>query len=180
MRLPRFRRRERILAVATLAAATLGIGYVVLLEPLVTSWFDLRHKAEASAVELAKLRGLVGSRDRIGQAHKRVAESVLTVRSEQEAQLLLFNEVSRIAGECGVEVDGLKPVRVAKAGGFDRYGVELSGRCTAPVLLDLLLAMQVPEHLLRIDKLTTVVGRGKPPLTVSMRISKLAHVAGNK
>lgn len=180
MRLPQFRRRERVLAVLTLAAVAAGIAYVAIVEPLATGWLELHRKAEACVDEWTKLRALVGNRERIAAAYTRVEESVMTGAGADDAQLRLYNEVSRLTGEAGLEVDGLKPVRVAEAQGFDRYGVELSGRCTAAILMDLLLVMQAPEHLLRIDKLTVVVGRGKPPLTVTMRVSKLARIERSK
>lgn len=160
----------------TAAAVLAGAAYAAVVEPLATNWLELHRKAGAAVEEWSKLRALVGSRERIAAAYKRVEESVMTGTNPDEAQLRLFDEVSRVANETAFEVDGLKPVRATEAQGFERYGVELGGRCTAPAFTEVLLALQAPEHLLRIDKLTVVVGRGKPPLTVTMRISKLARV----
>lgn len=168
--------RERRLVFLTFSALTAGVLYVQFIEPITREWLTLRQEVGQATAELHKLQALVDRREEIQSAYRRVRDTVATGETEEIVQLAVLNEVSRLATSCGLEVDSLKPVRKVRENGFDRFGVDLSGRCAAPALMNLLQSLQTPEHLLKAEKVTVVVGRSTPPLTVTIRISKFARV----
>lgn len=168
--------REKRLVALTVATLLGGLLYVRVLEPLTQEWLALRREARLATAELAELQALLDRKEEIQSAHRRIRDTVATGDTEEVVQLEVLNEVSRLAAACGFEVDSLKPLRKPREGGFERYGVDMSGRCTASAFVALLQSLQAPEHLLKTEKVTVVVGRSTPPLTVMIRVSKLARV----
>ncbi|MBN2311294.1 MAG: hypothetical protein JXR94_20120 [Candidatus Hydrogenedentes bacterium] len=169
-------KRERAIALATLTIALAACLYVFAIEPLVLEWQDARARARAAEQELAQLRLLVENRTAIEREYLRLKDAVTTGSSEQELQVALFNEVSRLASECGLELSTIRPLAVTNEAGFSRCGIELQIHCEHHEFVNLLHRMQDRQHLLHIDHISLAVGPGKPPITVTMKASKLAMV----
>ena len=126
--------RERRMAIVTFGVLLVGLLYVKMAEPISQRWLPVRQEARDATTELEKLRSLVKRRDEIQAAYRRVRDTVASGTSEQAVQLAVLGEVSRLAIGCGMEVDGVKPVRKVHESGLDRNGIELSGRCAAPAV----------------------------------------------
>lgn len=162
--------------VAIVAGASLLYGYAI--EPLATRWIELHDRARKAESELAQLQDLIEHRDAIEREHARLKNAVTTGASEQELQVSLFNEVDKLARDCGLELSAVRPLAAKKETGFSRYGLELQVHCEGHELVKLLQRMQDQEHLLHIDHLSMAVGPGTPPITVTVKASKLARVEG--
>lgn len=168
--------RERRLATATATVLVLGLLYLNVIEPVAMNWIDVRRRAREAETRLAKLQQLIQNRDVIETEFKRLEGAVTSGASEQELKIALLAEIDRLASESGLVVASVKPTVVKKQKDFYRYGIELQAHGENHKLVQFLLAMQSPEHLLHTDHLTVHAGRGAAPLTATFRISKLAHL----
>jgi len=168
--------RERRLAAITIICLLVGVLYLNVIEPVTVNWMEVRRRARDAEAELAKLEQLVQNRDTIQREFKRLQGAVTSGSSEQELKITLLSEVDKLASESGLLVASVKPSLVKKQKEFYRYGIELQAHGENHKLVQFLLAMQNPEHLLHTDQLTVHAGRGAAPLTFTFRISKLARL----
>lgn len=176
--LSRLSRRERNIAAVTLGLALVTGLYVYCGEPVALRWLDLHRQVVAAEEELAQLRNLTEHKDRIEREYRKLQGAVTTGRTEQELKVTLLSEIDGLARGCGLEVSSVKPTSVRKEGLFERYGIELQVHCAGHQFAKLLAGLQSPEHLMRTDQVTISVGPGEPPMTVTLRISKLARLEG--
>ena len=168
--------RERRLTAVTIICLLLAVLYLNVVEPVTVNWMEVRRRAREAEADLAKLQQLVQNRDTIEREFKRLQGAVTSGSSEQELKITLLSEVDKLANESGLLVASVKPSLVKKQKDFYRYGIELQAHGENHKLVQFLLAMQNPEHLLHTDQLTVHAGRGSAPLTCTFRISKLARI----
>lgn len=168
--------RERRLAAATIICLLIAALYLNVIEPVTVNWMEVRRRAGDAEAKLAELQQLIQNRDTIEREFKRLQGAVTSGSSEQELKITLLSEVDKLANESGLLVASVKPSLVKKQKDFYRYGIELQAHGENHKLVQFLLAMQSPEHLLHTDQLTVHAGRGAAPLTFTFRISKLARL----
>lgn len=168
--------RERILSL--LIAAVIGVGglYVYALEPLAGAWSDVRSEANSTSVELSELRNLVANRDSIEKNFQDFADAMMVGSSEEKLQVDLLGEVGKVAAGSGLQVSSIKPLQARSAGRLDRLSVQLNAVCAAHEFVDFLRTIQEPAHLLRAEDIDVVVGRRRPPLTVTLTLTKLVRI----
>ncbi len=179
-RLRRLTKRERTIAITAAVVAVAAALYVYAVEPLVLRGFALHRRVQIAEQELAQLRSLVEHRDAIEEEYRRLKGAVTVGRTEQGVKVALLAEVDGLARSCALDVSSVRPTVAAEAGDFYRYGVELQAGCEGHQFVKFLQAMQEPDHLLHADLVSFVVGRGQSPLTVTLRISKLAKLGGGR
>jgi len=172
----RLTQRERTIATTTIVAAVAAALYVYAAEPLALRGLALHRRVQVAEQELAQLRSLVEHRDTIEQEYRRLKGAVTVGSTEQEVKVALLAEVDGLARSCAFDVSSVRPTTVAETGDFYRYGVELQAGCEGHQFVKFLQAMQEPDHLLHADLVSLVVGGGQSPLTVTLRISKLAKL----
>lgn len=172
--------RERRLAAVTLIVVLLAALYLNVIEPVAVNWMEVQKRARDAEAKLAELRRLIENRDIIESEFKRLQGAVTSGASEQELKIALLTEVDRLASESGMAVASVKPTVVKKQNEFYRYGIELQAQGENHKLVQFLLGMQDPRHLLHIDQMTVHAGRGAAPLSVTFRISKLARLSQDK
>ena len=168
--------RERRLGAATLLVVVVGVLYLNVIEPVTVNWMEVRRRAREAESKLAESEALIENRETIEREYKRLEGAVTSGSSEQELKITLLSEVDKLANESGLLVASVKPTVVKKQKDFYRYGIELQAHGENHKLVQFLLAMQKPEHLLHTDQLTVHAGRGSAPLTFTFRISKLARL----
>jgi len=168
--------RERRLAAITITCLLIALLYLNVIEPVTVNWMEVRRRARDAEADLATLQQLVQNRDTIEREFKRLQGAVTSGSSEQELKITLLSEVDKLANESGLLVASVKPSLVKKQKDFYRYGIELQAHGENHKLVQFLLAMQNPDHLLHTDQLTVHAGRGSAPLTFTFRISKLARI----
>ncbi|MCX5768875.1 MAG: type II secretion system protein GspM [Candidatus Hydrogenedentes bacterium] len=168
--------RERRLAAVAIICLLIALLYLNVIEPVTVNWMEVRRRARDAEAELATLQQLIQKRDTIETEFKRLQGAVTSGASEQELKITLLSEVDKLANESGLLVASVKPSLVKKQKDFYRYGIELQAHGENHKLVQFLLAMQNPDHLLHTDQLTVHAGRGSAPLTFTFRISKLARL----
>jgi len=170
--------RERRLAAATVSVLVLAALYLNVIEPVAVNWMEVRRRGHEAEAKLAELRQLIQNRETIQSEFKRLQGAVTSGASEQELKIALLTEVDRLASESGLVVASVKPTIVKKQNEFYRYGIELQAQGENHKLVQFLLGMQDPRHLLHTDQMTVHAGRGAAPLSITFRISKLAQLSG--
>jgi len=168
-------KRERLIAFATCLMLLGALAYVHAIEPAALRWFEARHRAQQAVDDLAKLHDLAARRSQIEQEYEELEGAVTVGRSAEQLRVELLREAEQIARECGLDVNSVKPAAMRKEGLFERHSVQLNARCEGHELVKCLLEMQRPEHLLNVELMSVVVGRTRPPLTLTLSISKLTR-----
>lgn len=169
-------RRERMLTFLTAFALATGGAYVYAVEPLATSWLEIRSEANAAAQELSELEGLIANRNVIESEFEEYAGAMTLGSSEETLQVNLLKEIERLASSSGLRVSSIKPLRLRTVGQMDRLGVELNAACAGHEFVRFLEAIQEPSHLLRAEEINLAVGRERPPLTLTLTLTKLVRI----
>jgi Tfp pilus assembly protein PilO len=174
--LRQFSRRERNFSFVTGIMVICALSYLFVVEPIVLRWVAAHDQAVQAEVELGQLLELVQNRDHIEREYDRLQGAVQVGRTEQDLKIALLTEADRLAQSSGLTVSSIKPTAMRQEAGLQRYTIEMQMHCEAHQFLQLLRNMQEPEHLLHTDMMSIVVSPSEPPLTVTLRLSKLAKV----
>lgn len=169
-------RRERILTFLTTFALVGGGAYVYAIEPLAAAWLDIRAEANAAAQELSKLDSLIANRNAIESEFEEYAGAMTLGASEETLQVDLLKEIEHLATSSGLRVSSIRPLRLRTVGRLDRLGVELNAACAGHEFVKFLQAIQDPSHLLRAEDINLEVHRERPPLTVTLTLTKLVKI----
>jgi type II secretory pathway component PulM len=178
MKLRTLTKREQRIATVTLLVAVSAMLYAFVLEPVTMNFLQAHRRSLEAQNELALLRNLIENRETIEREYRRLRGAVTSGKSEQALKVALFDELDQLAANCGLDVIGVKPIAIKEESGFSRYGAELQIRCEGHKFVKLLHAIQEPEHMLHVEQLSVTVGPSEPPLTVNIKLSKLAKVEG--
>jgi len=166
-------KRERRIAFLTGIVVASGLLYLYVAEPLWLRWVDLHAQAESLTRKVANFQELVDNRQFIEDNYRRVEGAITVGRDEEELYFNLLQEIAGVTLSARVTLRGMKPLSRKHDDLLDRYGVKLNIQCEGHQLMNLLQALQEPEHMLNIEDLTILAGRGRPPLTVALTVTKL-------
>lgn len=166
-------KRERVLATFTATVISVGLLYVYVLEPVFTQWYTLHSRALELTQELAELQDLVANKNSIEKLYQDFEGAVSQGESEIDLEIALLGEIERLATNQGLEVSSIKPLSKMREGQFERLGVQLNAKCEGHQFVKFLHALQRPEHLLRAETISVVVGPRRPPVTLTLTATKL-------
>lgn len=171
-----YSRREIRLAIITVTVLLGTALYAYVAEPVFASWIEVRSEAIKAAGELAEIERLVANRDTIERDFQKYAGAITTGTSKEMLQIDLLREIGEVASASGLRVTTIKPLRLQPTGGLQRLPVELHAVCAGHEFVQFLQAIQESDHLLRAKDFNVVVGRGQPPLTITLTLSKLVRI----
>jgi len=165
--------REKRLAVLTFVVVTSGLLYVRVLEPVAKTWLETLAETRNAENRLANLQTLAKDRSVIENDYSRLVDSSDGGESEAGFLASLLMRVESLGRSAGLQVTAIKPLGKSQEKVFDRYAVEVSARGEPNQLILFLHSLQDPANLLVADRLTVMVGRTSPRLTLTLLVSKM-------
>ena len=166
-------KRERLLVWAALAAVIGGGLYLYAVEPFATQWTALRAEANRLAAEQAKLENLLANRAEIERGYNDIRGAVTAGVSEEDMILSFLRQIEDVARRSGLSVTTIKPLGLERERGFDRLTAQLGLQSEGHQFVGFLQALQRGDQFLRCENFTVSVGKRRPPLTISITLSKL-------
>jgi Tfp pilus assembly protein PilO len=170
--------RERRITIVTVLILGGGLAYAYAIGPMIHTWTDLRAAANALTAERAELTQLLEHRGAIEAQYSGVESAVAEGQSEEALQIALLTEVEDLARRSGLVVGSIKPMGRDREGPFERIHVQLNAQCEHHQFVNFLQGAQRRERLLRCEAVTLTVGRTRPPVNVTLTISKLVKIGG--
>ena len=165
--------REKRLAMVTIAVVSAAVLYVRILEPVAQHWMAVYSDTRNAEERLATLRALVGRRGEIETEYTRLVDSEMRGESEEAFLASLLTKIWSLGRSAGLQVTAMKPIGKTESEGGSRYGVEMSVRGEPHQFIRLLHSFQDTRNLLVADRITLMVGRSAPRLSLTFVVSKI-------
>jgi Tfp pilus assembly protein PilO len=128
--------------------------------------------------ERTTLLSLIDHREAIESGYAAMEGAIAIGTSVEELQLNFVRDVETIARREGLRVANIRPLGHSAEAPFHRLAVQVTTEGEHHQFVRFLQAMQRPDTLLRGDTITVVASRRTPPLSITLRISKLVRVHG--
>ncbi len=180
IKLRRLTRRERGIAATTFIVAALGLGYIVVCEPLISHWAEMHKLALKFELRLVELKTLAAHRETIEREYAKVQQAIKERPATEDPMLVLFSEVDGLARSAGLDIANVRPLAKKTEGRFERIGVEVSARGEAHSVIKFLQALQSSEHLLNAETLSLLANRTAPPISVTVSVTKIYQIRAEK
>lgn len=165
--------RERRMIFLTATVMLIGLGYIYIGEPVYLRWNELHTESQSLQKDLKKLRGLSQNRELIEENFAKVQDSIPAGNSQENLEVRFLEEINALAHSSGLRVGSLKPLKIERSGRFDQLQVQVHGSCQGYEFTKFLQLLQDEKHLIQCTDITLTAGRSRPPLTVTLTLSKL-------
>ena len=175
-RLANLSRRERIIALFTVSVIAAGALYVFAIEPIVEEWTAARASAHVLDEERNTLRSLMAHRDEIESGFAAMKDAIAEGSAWEELQLDFVRGVEDLAQRQGLQITNIRPLGHSEEVPFRRLAVQITAEGEHHEFVHFLHAMQRPGTLFRGDAITVIASRRTPPLTITLKISKLVRI----
>lgn len=166
-------KRERRLAFLTALVIPSAVLYVGILEPVAENWTSVYSDARNAEERLAALRALAGRQREIEVEYSRLVDSEMRGETEEAFLASLLTKIESLGRSSGLQVTAMKPIGKTESEGGSRYGVEMSARGEPQQFIRLLHSFQDTRNLLVVDRITLIVGRSAPRLSLTFVVSKI-------
>lgn len=167
-------RREKIIALVLLAVVGLLVADQYLLTPYLQERERLSKALDETTLKAEKAQKLLDARVRTNREWRGLLESGLTTdAATAEAQAL--NKVRQWAEESRVDLQSLKPDRVARSGDFQQVRIAAAGSGSTAAVASLLNRIETAKIPIKVNEVRLASRKeGNDDLTFSMSVSTIA------
>ena len=152
--------RERNLAVITITVIGAVLGYLFVVEPLVSQLQQIHGQFLTASSRLEKQRRLLDQRDRLKREFRALSSQMAMAASGKGEMASFLQDLERIGVQAQLVVKGLKPKPDRREGAFRKFIVDVSTEGQVDQVARFLYELQRFPYLVRVERMQLAVERG--------------------
>lgn len=169
-------KREKLLGIMTLFAASIALVYNFIVEPLAKRWTELESGIRDKEVLLARHHRILRNKTEIERLHTEFTKFFQAAKlSPDEESAIALSSIEKLARGANVYITNIKPLTTKSYENYNKFSFRVTTESRISELTKFIYELQSSEQLLKIDRMA-LMSKERQPDTIKavLHITKIA------
>ena len=148
------KKREKLLAVATISVALIAVIYNFIIEPVIGRWNTIDKKITDKEIILEKYSRILRDKNTIEKLRAKYAKYFETNKlTPEEESAAALSVIEKIARQTNVKITNIKPLSSKSYGSYNKFTFRIATEAKLDELTKFIYDLQSSDQLLKVDRM---------------------------